>query len=117
MSSAIVLMTLLALSGVPTAAGSEAGPAARSASEMTGAEIDVHNQDLAATDANYIRCRRIEVSGSLVKKLRVCNTNANWKRIGDKGNQEARDSMELLARGWTNSREIQDDLGPEIRPQ
>ncbi len=117
MSGAVLLITLFALSGVPTAAGSEAGPAVRVPSEMSGAEIDVHNQDLASTDANYIRCRRLEVSGSLVKKLRVCNTNADWKRIGDKGNQEARDSMETLARGWSNSREMEGDVGREIRPR
>lgn len=117
MSGAVLLITLFALAGVPTAAGSEAGPAVRVPSEMSGAEIDVHNQDLASTDANYIRCRRLEVSGSLVKKLRVCNTNADWKRIGDKGNQEARDSMETLARGWSNSREMEGDVGREIRPR
>jgi hypothetical protein len=41
-----------------------------------------------------------------------------WRQITDKGNQDARDSMETLARGWSNSREIAEDLGPQInKPQ
>jgi hypothetical protein len=84
---------------------------------MSGDEIDAYNQGRAATDADYIRCRRIEQPGSLVKKLRVCNTNAEWKRVIDKGNQDARDSMETLARGWSNSQEPPGTMVPEIRPQ
>ena len=40
------------------------------------------------------------------------------KRIVDKGNQDARDSMETLARGWSVSQEPQDQLmrAPD-RPQ
>lgn len=100
-------------------AGLAAGPAgaqeseprlARAPSDMSGAEIDAYNEGRMASDPGYIRCRRIEQIGSLVRKLRVCNTNAEWKRIGDKGNQDARDSMESLARGWSVSQEPQDQL-------
>jgi hypothetical protein len=93
-------------------------PLARAPSEMTGAEIDAHNEGLANADPNYIRCRKIEEIGSLVKKIRVCNTNAQWKKIVDKGNQDARDSMEMLARGWSVPQEPVDQLGPAInQPQ
>jgi len=92
-------------------------PLARTPSEMTGDEIDAHNSGLAVSDPGYIRCRRIEQIGSLVRKLRVCNTNLQWKRIADKGNQDARESMETLARGWSNSQEPQEQLMPANQPQ
>jgi uncharacterized protein (DUF1501 family) len=112
------LAILIALSGASAAAANEAEvPLARTASEMSGAEIDAYNQSRATTDPDYIRCRRIEQVGSLVKKLRVCHTNAEWRRVTDKGNQDARDSMETLARGWSNSQEPADGIMPAIRPQ
>lgn len=118
MSKVAGLGILVGLFAVPAAAADEAEmPLARTPSEMSGAEIDAYNQGRAATDPDYIRCRRIEQVGSLVKKLRVCNTNAEWRRITDKGNQDARDSMETLARGWSNSQEPQDGIMPAIRPQ
>lgn len=109
----------VALSAAPAAALADDGgmALARSPSEMSGAEIDAYNEGRSANDADYIRCRKIDEPGSLVKKLRVCNTNAQWRKITDKGNQEARDSMEVLARGWSNSREPADQLGPEIKPR
>ncbi len=99
-----VLLTIFAAT---SAAANEGGATnlARAPSDMSSAEIDAYNQGRTANDAGYIRCRRIEVPGSLVKKLRVCNTNGEWRRIVDKGNQDARDSMETLARGWSNSQE------------
>ncbi len=109
---------LLSVASAAAAAEAEAeAPLARVPSEMTGDEIDAYNQGRAASDPDYIRCRRIEQIGSLVKKMRVCNTNSEWRRITDKGNQDARDTMEVVARGWSNSREPADQIGPEIRPQ
>lgn len=111
------LAILMALPAVSAVASENEMPLGRAPSEMSGDEIDAYNQGRTANDADYIRCRRIEQPGSLVKKLRVCNTNAGWKRVADKGNQDARDSMETLARGWSNSREPADTTMPEIRPQ
>ncbi|WP_432768831.1 MAG: hypothetical protein HEQ22_15925 [Sphingopyxis sp.] len=116
MRNTAMLIALAGMIAVPAAA-SEETVMARVPSEMSGAEIDSHNQGLAATAPGYIRCRRIEQIGSLVKKLRVCNTNLQWKRLADKGNQDARDSMEMLARGWSNSQEPQDQLMPANQPQ
>jgi len=105
------LFAILMQIAVPAVAHAETDmPLARAPSEMTGAEIDAHNDGRAMADPNYIRCRKIEEIGSLVKKIRVCNTNAQWKRIIDKGNQDARDTMETLARGWTNPQEPADQL-------
>ncbi|KGB59151.1 hypothetical protein OVY29_17755 [Sphingopyxis sp. SE2] len=98
------------IAATPAGAGDGTLRLARAPSDMSGAEIDAYNEGRMASDPDYIRCRRIEQVGSLVKKLRVCNTNAEWKRIVDKGNQDARDSMETLARGWSVSQEPQDQL-------
>jgi len=113
----VCLGVLACISAAPVLAGETETPLARTASEMSGDEIDAYNQGRTANDADYIRCRRIEQPGSLVKKLRVCNTNAEWKRVTDKGNQDARDSMETLARGWSNSQEPIGTTMPEVRPQ
>ncbi len=38
-----------------------------------------------------IRCRRIDVTGSLLKRGRVCRTLAEWRRIDTNENDGARD--------------------------
>lgn len=50
--------------------------------------------DDANADDNKIKCRKIAVTGSLVKKSKVCRTVAEWRIISDKGNQNARDIIE-----------------------
>ena len=111
MRTAIISIALIASLAAGPAGAQESEPRlARAPSDMSGAEIDAYNEGRIASDPDYIRCRRIEQIGSLVRKLRVCNTNAEWKRIVDRGNQDARDSMEALARGWSVSQEPQDQL-------
>jgi hypothetical protein len=45
----------------------------------------------AATDPDQaIKCRKVEVTGSLVKKGKVCKTIAEWKEIQANGNRTAR---------------------------
>jgi hypothetical protein len=41
-----------------------------------------------------IKCRKVEVSGSLIKKGRVCKTVAEWKAIQSNGNRTARAIVE-----------------------
>jgi len=110
---------LIGLSAASAAVASEAeAPFARVPSEMTGEEIDAYNMGRAANSPDYIRCRRIEQIGSLVKKLRVCNTNAEWRRITDKGNQDARDTLEAVSRSFNNGQEPRDQAEPMIgRPR
>jgi hypothetical protein len=44
-----------------------------------------------ANDADQqIRCRRIEITGSLVRRERVCKTIAEWRRLSESGNDLAR---------------------------
>jgi hypothetical protein len=105
----VMLLIGLSTAGVATANETEGQPY-KMPSSMTGAEIDVHNEGRPTNDADYIRCRRMEVPGSLVKKLRVCKTNTEWRQYSDKGNQDARDSMAWIERGFSNSSEPKDDI-------
>lgn len=95
---------------VAAAANEDETRIARAPSEMTGAEIDAYNQGRPATSPDYIRCRKVDQVGSLVRKLRVCNTNAGWRQATEKSSQDARDTMEVMARGWSNSAEPKDDI-------
>lgn len=46
---------------------------------------------IAAADPDQaIKCRKVEVTGSLVKKGKVCKTIAEWKEIQANGNRTAR---------------------------
>lgn len=89
----VVLIGLLA-----SQASGEAQRAApdRAPSLMTSAEIKAHNDGLAPTDPNYIKCRKIEEIGSLVKKARVCRINDEWKAAWAQGNQNARDTADAM---------------------
>jgi hypothetical protein len=45
----------------------------------------------AAPDPDQeVKCRKIEVTGSIVRKGKVCKTVAEWKRIDNNGNRVAR---------------------------
>ena len=41
------------------------------------------------SDPNYVRCKRMQVTGSIAKRPRVCRTNAEWARIADIEQSEA----------------------------
>ena len=40
-------------------------------------------EKLDSRDPNYMRCRKILETGSLVKKQRICKTNAEWAKVND----------------------------------
>ena len=45
----------------------------------------------ATTNPNdEVRCRRLEVTGSIVRKERVCKTRGEWRRLAEAGNGVAR---------------------------
>ncbi|TSB01853.1 hypothetical protein [Sphingorhabdus contaminans] len=56
---------------------------------------DDATQTTGATDPDLvIKCRKVEVTGSLVKKGKVCKTAGEWKRIQRNGNRTARAIVE-----------------------
>lgn len=42
-------------------------------------------------------CRKIEITGSLVRKERVCKTKAEWRQIDEWGNRQGRAIIEHSA--------------------
>lgn len=98
MSPMLIMLAFLAASPSPAAPD----PADRTApdrppSTMTSSEIKAHNEGLPMTHPYYVKCRKIEEIGSLVKKARVCHTNEQWKQLWVQGNQDSRDTMDAMA--------------------
>jgi hypothetical protein len=61
-----------------------------SVSALPAFASDGTNKPAAADPNQEIKCRKVEVTGSLVKKGKVCKTVAEWKVIQDNGNRTAR---------------------------
>ena len=79
---------------------------------MTAAQIKAYNAALTREDPAYIRCVRTLETGSLVKKVTSCRTNAEWSRVNDIGNQDARETVEYVQSHQSN-RDINDaPIGP-----
>ena len=99
--TALIVATLIV---APVAAGAEESAAPpKTPSAMTPTEINAHNAGLASTDPNYIKCRKTLEIGSLVKKNRVCRTNAKWKEVVANSSQNARDTAEAMTSKAGNS--------------
>jgi hypothetical protein len=82
----------------PAIAAEDGQPPSLLPSGMSPGEIKAHNAGLESSDPNYIKCRKSEVMGSLVKKERICRTNAQWKEAAALGNEGTRDMVEGFAR-------------------
>jgi hypothetical protein len=99
--TALVVATLIA---APIASGAQENvPRAKVPSAMTPTEIAAHNAALAPTDPDFIKCRKTLEIGSLVKKNRVCRTNAKWKEVVANSSQNARDTAEAMTSKAGNS--------------
>ena len=69
-------------------------PPDRPPSLMTSTEIRAYNEGLDATHPYYIKCRKDPVVGTLVRKLRVCRTNEQWKQFAATGNDSGREVLD-----------------------
>lgn len=103
------MMIMSALLAVAAAESSAATPDAQP-STLSNAAIAAYNAPLDKADPAFIRCRRVEIPGSLVKKARVCKTNADWAKSWRDGNQNARDTYDAMNRGSSNSVEPPDEF-------
>ena len=59
-------------------------------------------EKLDPRDPNYMRCRKILETGSLVKKQRICKTNAEWAKASEDAQKNA-DDLILRNRTGTNN--------------
>lgn len=60
---------------------------------LTAADAPAPKAD--RNDPAAVRCRRLDVTGSLVRKERICKTNAEWRAIRE---QQGRDAEDLIDR-------------------
>jgi hypothetical protein len=58
---------------------------------MSQSEIRAFNAKLNRTHPFYIRCEKREETGTLVRKLYSCRTNAQWHASDATGNDNARE--------------------------
>ncbi|MHA6769309.1 hypothetical protein [Sphingobium ummariense] len=58
---------------------------------------------LDRNDPNAVRCRRLDVTGSLVRKERICKTNAEWRAISEQQNRDADDIITRSRAGMNPS--------------
>jgi hypothetical protein len=93
-----ILFTALTI-GIMTSALAEA-PASAPVTAPASASTSQGNSSTAASDATAaksdqaIRCRTVRVTGSLVKKGKVCKTLAQWRQMTESGNELARRLVE-----------------------
>jgi hypothetical protein len=85
-----LLFAILTMSAIASASAQT--PAAAPASE--GSATTRATTDAVAGSDQTIRCRKVEVTGSLVKKGRVCKTLAQWRQITESNNALARKMVE-----------------------
>ncbi|MEH6791649.1 hypothetical protein [Parasphingorhabdus sp.] len=67
-------------------------------SENTAETAETGNAD---DPMQKIKCRRLAVTGSLVKRQKVCRTLAQWADIGRNGNKQANDIVDQANQGHT----------------
>jgi hypothetical protein len=85
------------LFALAAAAASAQAPAAelpvldKDPTAMSQSEIRAFNAGRPATDPDFIRCRRTEETGSLVRKTFICHTKQQWVELDQQGNQTGRD--------------------------
>jgi len=83
-------LTIALLLQATTAVAATANMPAPNTAEMSIAEVKAFNAKVGKDHPHYIRCRAISVTGSLVKRGRVCRTLAEWAKLQDDGNEQAR---------------------------
>jgi hypothetical protein len=67
---------------------------------FAGETTEATAEKLDPKDPNYIRCRKLSVTGSLVKKERICKTNAEWAKASEDAQKNADD---LISRNRTGT--------------
>ncbi len=81
-------MRSLLLASIAILALAPIAPAAAQNAEPTPQAAPANDPD------QQIRCRRIPITGSLVRVERVCKTVAEWRRLSDRGNDVVRQQIE-----------------------
>lgn len=88
-----ICLTILAASTVLLSAslGAQGAPPTTGAADESAATPNAETPDAAD---QRIRCRRIDMPGSIIRRERVCKTLAEWRRLSERGNDVARAIVE-----------------------
>lgn len=104
-AKAIVIASVLLAASSPAPALADAEkklPPDRAPSLMTPTEIRAYNAGLDFKHPYYIRCKKDPVVGSLVRKLRVCRTNEQWKQFAEQGDRNGREILDEMSHAPIN---------------
>ncbi len=100
MTMIAALLASPALAADPTAP--DTTPKDAKVAVASQADSDSDSKDSATNPDNKVKCRKVAVTGSLVKKTRVCRTVAQWREINRQGNRYATDIIDTANSGSTN---------------
>lgn len=89
-----LLFTILAANMMSSALAQAPVPALATVPVSEGSKLAKNSADTASDSDQSIRCRTVRVTGSLVKKGKVCKTLAEWRRMNESGNDLARRMVE-----------------------
>ena len=95
-------VSILTMASAVAAYSEERLPPDRAPSLMTNAEIRAYNAGLDTAHPYYIRCKKDPVVGSLVRKLRVCRTNEQWKQFAIQGEGSGREILDEMSHAPIN---------------
>ncbi|MEI6640705.1 MAG: hypothetical protein WCL10_01625 [Novosphingobium sp.] len=90
------LFALAAAAAAPVLPATDLPALDKDPTAMSQSEIRAFNKGRSANDPDYIRCRRTEETGSLVRKTFICHTTSQWASMERQGNQNARDTYEAM---------------------
>jgi len=88
------ILIAIALSQAATTLPAGEPPRSSGPVAMSADEIKAHNTRYQRSDPAYIRCEQTLQTGSLVKKIKICQTNARWRKTDESGNRTARATVE-----------------------
>ena len=78
-------------------------PTMVSAQGAEGSSEDTETNTEENDPSQRIKCKRFAVTGSLIKKRKVCRTVAQWREISENGNRYAKDIVDTANQGFTRS--------------
>lgn len=90
------LFALAAVAASSSAPATELPALDKDPTAMSQSEIRAFNKGRTVNDPDFIRCRRTEETGSLVRKTFICHTMSQWAAMERQGNQTARDAYEAM---------------------
>ena len=89
-----ILFTALIIGIMTSALASAPVTAPASASTSQDGKLATASDKTASDADQAVRCRTVRVTGSLVKKGKVCKTLAQWRQMTESGNELARRLVE-----------------------